>query len=113
MVIFFITNRSGESATAHFQSLHLKPRLHQRNMLRAIAVNNINYVAEIQATCCEQQATCCRNMLLVARNMLFVRGTRCRATCCAGVNAKRGLMESATNRDDETYDRRQQLLGDI
>jgi len=49
----------------------LKPRLHQRNMLRG------------RATCCGtcgQQATCC---------LLLLQATCCaqEATCCAGVNA--------------------------
>jgi len=41
-----------------------------RNML-LVAVNKIvNYVAEIQATCCGQQATCCPQHVAHPRNFL-------------------------------------------
>jgi len=40
-----------------------------RNML-FVAVNNFNYVAEIQATCFGHQATCCPQHVARPRNML-------------------------------------------
>jgi len=43
---------------------------------------NINYVAEIQATCCGQQATCCGQQL---SNLLPATCCLLPATCCSSM----------------------------
>ena len=62
----------------------LKPRIHQRNMLRGNKLRGRATCCRQQTTCYGQQVACCAQH--AASSNLQLRATL-RETCCAGVNA--------------------------